>query len=115
MLGVIGDQIDNLFLVGMFSVLDAMIDRPMEEALEAIALAAPIKDALLGRPGHYRTCLDLVVAYERGEWADVPALVKAVELAESDLPAIYLAAVAWGQRCVREQSESGKPQPQGLV
>jgi len=54
------------FLVGLFSVLDALLDAPMEEAVADLPLSGELRDALLGRPGMMREKLELALAVERG-------------------------------------------------
>ncbi len=56
------------FLVGLFSVLDALLDQPMAEALASLPLSEALRDALLGKPGMMREKLELALAVERGEW-----------------------------------------------
>jgi c-di-GMP phosphodiesterase len=59
------------FLVGLFSVLDAILDTPMERLLDDIALSAPIKFALLAREGALGQILRQVERYEAGEWGEL--------------------------------------------
>lgn len=58
----------DLFLTGLFSLLDTFLDQPMEEALANLPLAEEIKQALLGKDGEYRDILDLILLYEKGKW-----------------------------------------------
>ena len=57
------------FIVGMFSLLDVLLDQPMEVILKDLNLADEIEDCLLGRSeGVLSQTLSLVKAYERGDW-----------------------------------------------
>ena len=56
----------DLFLMGLFSMLDGLIDRPLQKVLNDLPLTEDLKDALLGKPGHPRKVLDLVLAQEMG-------------------------------------------------
>lgn len=60
---------ETFFLAGLFSCIDAMIDRPMESILEHLPLHAEIKAALLGEANPIRQVLQLVMDYESGRWA----------------------------------------------
>jgi len=88
----------SLFLMGMFSLLDAILLRPLEEILSELNLDEDLSDALLGRcPNQHpvRRLYELVVAYERSDWS---ALVKGAEDAEislKDLSEGHLRAVRW--------------------
>ena len=56
------------FLLGMCSLLDAILEQPMQEVLSQLPLEADIRAALLGEQNDRRALLDCVIAYERGEW-----------------------------------------------
>jgi EAL and modified HD-GYP domain-containing signal transduction protein len=79
------------FTTGLFSLLDAMLDVPMENLLDQMPLSLPIKLALLNREGALGTLLDDVVRYERGQW-DGLAERGAVSI---DYNSAYLAAMSW--------------------
>lgn len=72
------DKGADLYLTGLFSLLDSFLDQPMAEILDSLPLTDEIKDALLGKKGGYRSILELVLCYEKGEWD------KAYELAASE-------------------------------
>lgn len=56
------------FLVGLFSVLDILLDRPMAELIEPLSLAPDIKQALMSRAGILGDTLQIVLDYELGRW-----------------------------------------------
>ncbi|MEW6263176.1 MAG: HDOD domain-containing protein [Thermodesulfobacteriota bacterium] len=87
----------DLFLLGLFSLLDAMVDRPMEEILADIPLADDIKDALLGRPNRLRLILDLVLAFEKGAWSALSEMAAQLQIKEESLPPAYAEAMKWLQ------------------
>lgn len=81
------------FTVGMFSFLDAMLDKPMEEILSELSLSEHINDALLKKgKGNHRIILALVEKYEKGNWKHVAQLAKAAKLSADSLPPFYDAA-----------------------
>jgi EAL and modified HD-GYP domain-containing signal transduction protein len=47
-------DLSNLFLMGMFSMVNAFLDRPMDDILTDLPLASPVKTALMGKPNHFR-------------------------------------------------------------
>ncbi len=61
-------QSADLFLTGLFSLLDTFLDQPMEDALANLPLAEVVRQALLGKEGDYRSILDIVLFYEKGQW-----------------------------------------------
>ena len=81
----------GLFTVGMFSLLDALMDTQLENILVELPLATEIKAAILNREGTMGRILHAVLAYERGNWEemDFPPSESA-KFTEA-----YLQAVAW--------------------
>lgn len=91
------DRKQDFFLLGMFSLLDAVLDRPKALALMDLPLGADIREALLGGENFLRNVLDYVVAYERADWEELPARARALGLDEIGTPVLYLDAVRWSQ------------------
>jgi len=82
---------ERCYTVGLFSLLDAFADQPLETILRQLPLSPEINTAILARLGPAGRILDTVTAYERGDWHTVGAL---------DLPAdvvrnAYLDALNW--------------------
>ncbi len=85
---------DSYFTVGLFSVLDAMSGLTMEQLMEQMPLAPPVRDALALREGPLGNLLRGVLEYERGDWGQNGAFeALGGKLAES-----YLNAVQWADQ-----------------
>lgn len=82
---------DAAFTVGLFSVLDALLDLPMREALDPLPLAPVVEAALIGQSGELGQILQCVQAYQRGHWAGVDSFPHL----SAALGQAYLAALAW--------------------
>lgn len=87
------EERDRLFTVGLFSVADALLDRPMEEVLETLPFSEEIVTALLSYEGKLGRVLATVLRYEQGRF---PADGDPTELAEA-----YLAALKWADSAGR--------------
>lgn len=79
------------FIVGMFSLLDAMMDAPLDELLASLPLADEISDALLHHTGPYAEILQNTIAYDQSDWSAIDC----PELSNSQLTDLYLQAVSW--------------------
>jgi c-di-GMP-related signal transduction protein len=90
-------EMASFFLIGMFSMVDAFLDRPMEEILEELPLKSDIKSALLGKANRYRVVLELVLDHERGKWRNVCEMVERLKLDEQEVSTLYLEAIEWGK------------------
>lgn len=86
------------FLVGLFSILDVLLDRPLPEILEDLPIATEIKDALMGRPILLGLVYKLVIAYERANWEEIGKLASEINLPEEEIPALYAEAVSWADQ-----------------
>jgi len=87
----------DLFLLGMFSLLDTMIGRPMPEVLERLGLPDDLRAALLGQVNPVQRILELAKAYERGQWDRLETLRAEIGIDEAELPPLYVTALAWTQ------------------
>ena len=93
----LGSRQADMFLMGLFSLLDVIMSRPIDEILNEIHVESDIVEALAGIPGPLKTTLELVIAMEKGEWNQVSTLAAALQLDEQLLPSAYLDAVKWAQ------------------
>jgi EAL and modified HD-GYP domain-containing signal transduction protein len=87
----------SYFLLGLCSLLDAVLNRPMADALANMPLSSEIVDALLGKSNQPRVVLDMVIAYERGRWDEAAAGMARLGLAETSLADIYADALRWAR------------------
>ena len=79
----------DYFLLGLFSLLDAMVDRPIKEVLGELPLGEDIKAALLGHEVLGAKVLQLVMAQERGEWSEIDKWARQLSLQAEKLPEIF--------------------------
>jgi EAL and modified HD-GYP domain-containing signal transduction protein len=97
-------EVGPLFLVGLFSLLDALLRMPMAGIVERMAVAKDVKDALLSRSGPYAATLALVEAQERGDWDAVGDAAAAVGVAPVDVSAAFAEALGWAGERIRGMS-----------
>lgn len=86
-----GIAADGAFTVGLFSVLDALLDVPMDEVLHDLPLDPDVEAALLYRAGPLGRILECVCRYETGAWAQAThESVSAVDLRDA-----YVESLTW--------------------
>ena len=85
----------ELFLMGLFSVLDAMLDKPMKEALELVKVSKDISGALLDGTGKYAPVLDFIGAYENANWSEVSRQLILRSAEDSAVYDAYTDALRW--------------------
>jgi EAL and modified HD-GYP domain-containing signal transduction protein len=84
-------QPEIFFLVGLFSVLDALMDKPMDQVISELNLSSTISGALLNYEGLPGFILKAIKAYELGDWATV----KTLNIPDERLTNIYLESIKW--------------------
>jgi len=93
----------ELFLMGMFSVIDALMDQPMEKMLSEVPLSANIKNALLTGDGPYGKLYRMMLAYEHAEWALLESLAVAMGIPEKPLAPAFRKSIAWATRALQSE------------
>ena len=89
------EQSSEYFLLGLCSLLDVILRKPMDEALNELPISDTIKGALLGDQNQARFVLDTVVAYERANWADASKSAELAGIPTHLLPEAYGDALRW--------------------
>ena len=91
----------DLFLIGMLSLMDAILEVPMGLVVEGLAFDPPTKDALLGAKQGSETPLTplyrLMLAREEGDWEEVTAQAKKVNVSLPQVNRAYNEAMAWAR------------------
>jgi len=85
----------DLFLMGLLSVMDAILDKPLDSILAELPVRREIKDALQAQKGLYWQLLDIAIAHERADWEKVSALVSETGMNEERVSSMYVSAVDW--------------------
>jgi len=86
---------DTGFLLGMFSLLDVLLGLPMDDVLKEVSLSDELSDALRGKDNDLRRLLDLVVAYEKGDWESVIVCCARENLHLNYLQPVYDKVLEW--------------------
>ena len=87
----------DLFLLGLLSLIDAMLEIPMAEVLEKISLDKETKSVLLGQPGLLRPVYQLMLAHESGEWEAAAQLAVSLRLEPEEVAGQYWQAQQWAR------------------
>jgi EAL and modified HD-GYP domain-containing signal transduction protein len=93
-----GAEKESFLSAGMLSVIDALLDCPMEKALSELPLADDIKAALIDGSGPIGKALTCAIAYERADWNNV----RFNGLAPAAVRAQYMTAIAWARKLTDE-------------
>jgi c-di-GMP-related signal transduction protein len=83
----------DLFLMGLLSVTDAMLDRPIHEILSYLPVSAEVRQALCGGANEFRDVYITMLSYERADWPALSSAASRLNCPEDRIPLCYLAAV----------------------
>ena len=92
----------ELFTLGLFSVLDAMMDAPMVDVVASLPLAIEMREALVSRKGKRGLLLECVSALETGEVSDLPQIVEGAG-------ELYLEAMMWASSAAESLFSAAAP------
>ena len=88
---------NDLFLMGLLSVMNAILEIDMSTLLERVPVDFETKAALLGQPGGLGKLYQLMLAQEAGEWPKASALTKELGLNEDKVGTAWWQAMTWAQ------------------
>lgn len=94
---LVGHGDSDLFLLGLLSLIDAMLEMPMAEVLGKISLDRATKAVLLGRPSALRPIYRLMLAHESGEWEAAAELSVSLHLDPEEVAEFYWQAQQWAR------------------
>ncbi|NLG04871.1 MAG: HDOD domain-containing protein [Clostridia bacterium] len=85
----------ELFLMGLFSVLDLILNLPMDEALKKVNVSKEITEALVSKKGDFANVLDFMIQYEAASWQEVSRMMILQKVEMNDVYDAYLKSVCW--------------------
>jgi EAL and modified HD-GYP domain-containing signal transduction protein len=91
----------DLFLLGLLSLMDAILEVPIATILEQLPVDHETKAVLSSQPSSLRPLYQLVLAQESGEWEQCSQLTQQLRLSEEQVSAAWWQAVDWAQRIAR--------------
>jgi EAL and modified HD-GYP domain-containing signal transduction protein len=85
----------ELFLMGMFSLLDVLIGRPLKDILDGMNLGPQVRATLLGEETDYSGLYQLVLNYENGDWEGLSESIGSTPVDPERVLKAYVSAVEW--------------------
>lgn len=106
------------FIVGIMSLMDAILDRPMEIVISQLPLTAECKNALCGGANALGTLLRVAICCERGAWDEISGFVCETGIPEATILEVHRDASRWAteilqdnRRPMKISSQSERPSP----
>ena len=91
-------NVNMFFLGGMFSLMDAFLNRPMEDIVIDLPLNEDVKEGMLGFPNAIGLVLQLISACERGDFERADMFALSLGLSSEHVMEDYYQAGVWARR-----------------
>lgn len=88
---------NDLFLLGLLSIMDAILEITMESLLEQLPVERETKAALLGQKSTLRPLYQLMLSQESGAWSESTRLAKELNLPDDEVASTWWQALQWAQ------------------
>lgn len=86
---------DELFLMGLFSVLDVILEKPLPQALGMMKVSDDIYKALVDHTGPLAEVLDFIMQYEDANWQEVSRQMILQDISMETVQQAYTGAMEW--------------------
>ncbi|MGF1761602.1 EAL domain-containing protein [Photobacterium sagamiensis] len=86
---------NQAFLTGLFSLLDSLLDQPIDELITLLPLSEEVQQALVNQAGTLGTILKLATAYDQAQWDDVSQYCKQLGINETNVADRYDESLKW--------------------
>ncbi|GAA0564020.1 MAG: EAL domain-containing protein [Alteromonadaceae bacterium] len=83
------------FLTGLMSLMDAILDEPIDSVMNKLPLAKEIKEALIEKKGLLADYIQLIQYYEKAQWKEANQAINTLQLPNDKVPDSYHTAVQW--------------------
>ena len=83
----------DAYLLGMFSMLEYMIDAPLAEILYEIPILEEVKDALIRKEGKAGRLYELGLSYGKADWSVIKEISEELGLKTNEMAQIYMECV----------------------
>jgi len=90
----------EVFLMGMFSLLDVLIGRPLGEVIAMMNVSREMRIALTTGGNAYGELLSAVRAYERADWEQCEASARKLDMDTNVIPPMYRQALEWADKAL---------------
>jgi EAL and modified HD-GYP domain-containing signal transduction protein len=86
-----------LFLTGLFSLIDALLDQPLESLLDRLPLPEIAVNTLLGKPSRLSPIRELMQACEQADWPTVDRCSTELGIPPGKASELYRASLEWAR------------------
>jgi len=93
----------DFFLMGLFSLIDAFLDRPISDILSDLPIPTEVKSAIMDQKGKMGETLSLIACYERSKWDNISQISRSLNIDEKSVLEHYFTSIRWANDFSIEQ------------
>ena len=93
-----GHESQDYYLLGLFSLIDVIVDLEMTEVVKRIGIGEKIADALVNKSGFFGSLVELAACFELGRWEDVKKFADEYQLDVNNLSRLYMNSIEWAAK-----------------
>ena len=86
---------EELFIMGLFSIMDVVMEKSMAEVLKEIRISKDVADALIDKKGNLAPVMDFILKYETADWSDVSRQMILHKIDVMQVHDAYMNALVW--------------------
>ncbi|AJG99052.1 histidine kinase [Clostridium beijerinckii] len=94
------NNVYSAYMVGLFSVMDAILNCSIEVILKELYIDDEIKEGLIEKDNYLNKILKLAINYEKGQWENVEFYTKEIGVNDNKLAEAYIDAIKWADDVV---------------
>lgn len=89
---------NEMFIMGLFSMIDTLMDQDLYSILGGLPLEDDIKAAMMGKENKLHDMFMVILNYEKGNWDDVVRETEAFSIKSKTIPEIYYQSLGWAEK-----------------
>lgn len=89
---------NEMFIMGLFSMIDTLMDQDLYTILDSLPLEDDIKEAMVGKNNKLHEMFMVVIAYEQGDWDKLVRQCDTLGVGQMDVPDIYYNSLLWANK-----------------
>lgn len=100
----------DIFVMGLFSLIECMVNLPLDDLLTKLPVSSEGKGAVLGNDNNLGAILYLVISYEKGRWSQFSYYAAKCNIDEVEVPSVYLQSLQWAENflvMINSQGDAG--------
>jgi c-di-GMP phosphodiesterase len=97
---LLGESHTEQYMLGLLSLLDAILQSPMDSLVKSLPLRDQAKDALLGADNQVALPLNLARSFEAGDWSPCAEAAQRLRISEEQLATMYLESLKWAAQAL---------------